>query len=119
MFSWMTWRTYIVIAIIVAILLFLAGSVDSVSNGLVGLVADFRNRAVGSGAFSAGLGDLILNLWRLAFDGNIFVCLIIGALWPLALLWIILIFIMAVIGLIIPNVQSGRCVIDGVPANCP
>jgi hypothetical protein len=112
MFTWLNTRSYIVIAVVVALLLYAMSLVPSIGASLNTLIFNFKLGAEASG-LGGGITDLIYEPMRLVFEGNLAACIMAGVLWPLSLLWIILAFLMMIISVLGPGVGAARGTIGG------
>lgn len=112
MFGYMSFRTYLVVAFFVAIVLFALGNLGGAGLALSNVVLNFKLGAEASG-LSAGITDLLYEPFRLALSGNIFVCAVVGFLWPLAVVWIILIFLMMILSVLGPGIGAAAGTIGG------
>lgn len=112
MFGWLNTRSYIVIAVVVALLLYGMSLLPSLGASLNTLIFNFKIGAEASG-LSGGVTNFIYEPMRLVFEGNLVACIMAGLLWPLALLWIILAFLMMIISVLGPGVGAARGTIGG------
>lgn len=100
MLSLLTGRTYIIIAVVVAGMLYLLSLIDP-----GGSIAGFFS-GVGAQASAAGLPSQMVNFvifpLEFAFSGEIAGVILGGLLWPLGLVWLLLLVLLVVAGFILP-----------------
>lgn len=110
MFAWINARNYIVIAICVALGFYVFGLLAG--QNLTQLFLNFKVQAEAAG-MSPTLTQLIFEPVRIALEANIIACIIVGAVWPLALLWLILMFLMFIYAVLVPGLGTAAGTIDG------
>lgn len=110
MFEWINTKNYIIIAICVAIGFYVFGLLAG--QGLTALFLSFKQQAEAAG-MGAGLTQLIYEPMRIALEGNIVACVLIGIVWPLALFWVLLVFLMAIYAVLVPGLGTAAGTIDG------
>jgi hypothetical protein len=95
------WRTYVLIALGVAGLIFFLGSVTPIADQyIIPSVVSMGNRAVSVG-MARPIADLIVQPVVAALDNGPIAALIAGILWPFIALWVlllVLLFFFSVIG---------------------
>jgi hypothetical protein len=110
MFHWLTWKLYVAIGIATAIGFFVIGR--AAGGPLYGIIVNFENNAI-RGGMSRGLTSLITEPIRIALEGNPIVCAVIGAIWPVALFWLLLLLFLLVASVLGPGLNQATGTIDG------
>ncbi len=110
MFEWINTRNYIVIAICVALGFYVFGLLAG--QNLTQLFLSFKLQAEAAG-MSPTLTQLIFEPVRIALEANIIVCVLVGVVWPLALLWLLLMFLMVIYAVLVPGLGTAAGTIDG------
>ena len=105
MFGTMSTRSYIIIAVVCVIVFLLLGLIAK--DGIATFVEQTRVDAIAAG-LAPFLADAIAVPVRLAFSGEILPAVIAGLLWPLVLLWVILLLVMLIFAFILPGVGAAR-----------
>lgn len=103
MLDWVTWKLYLVIGLVTGGLFFLGGRFAGPQ--LTDLVQQFEDNAIGAG-MSQGLTSLFAEPIRIALEGNVFVSIIVGMVWPLTYFVLLMYVLVVVYGIVVPGVQQ-------------
>ncbi len=112
MFAWLNTRTYIIIGVVTGLLLYGMSLLPGVGASLSNIVFGFKQGAEAAG-LGGGIPTLIYEPMRLVFTGNLAAIIITGILWPLGLVWIILMFLMMIISILGPGIGAAAGTIGG------
>lgn len=105
----MSLKTYLIIAVGVTATFYLLGLLAG--TGLISVVRQFQSAALGGG-MSPEIGRLVIDPITWALSGDIFAALVVGLLWPLALVWVLLFFLVAIFAFLGPGVGAARSTIS-------
>lgn len=100
MFGWLNWKTYLMIAVAVALALIAIGLIGG--TGGATFITTIRQQAYSAGMVP-WLADMIAIPLETALSGDILAAVIAGALWPVTLVWLILFFILMAYSILVPG----------------
>jgi hypothetical protein len=109
MLDWVTWKAYVGIAIATALIFFLAGRLAGPN--ITNIILQFESNAVNAG-MSRGFSSLFVEPIRISLEGNPIVCIVLGLVWPITLLWLGLFLIVVLYGIIVPGLQTAGTTIS-------
>jgi hypothetical protein len=110
-FGAMKWYVYLLISAGVFAFFLIFGLIAG--EGVISIISDMRNAAVGAGGLPAGIADLIVQPIVFALQGDIINAAIVGLLWPLTMVWLLLIVILLFFAYIIPGAGTARGTLSG------
>lgn len=103
------WKSYLAIGITTGLLFFLAGRFAGPQ--VTAIVKQFESAANGAG-MSSGLTSLFTEPIRIALEGNPFVCIIVGVIWPITFIVLLLFLLVVVYGIVVPGMQQAGTTIS-------
>ncbi|MCS6836864.1 MAG: hypothetical protein NZ750_12720 [Anaerolineae bacterium] len=96
-------RQYLVVALVTGSIFYVLGLLGG--PGLRSFILQFEAAAV-RGGVSQGLVDLITEPMIQALSGSILASAIAGLLWPVTLLWVVLLFVLIVFAILGPGLNT-------------
>ncbi|QPC82529.1 hypothetical protein G4Y79_23050 [Phototrophicus methaneseepsis] len=105
-FGTMKWYVYLLIAVGVFAFFLLFGILAG--DGVINLVSDMRTQAVSAGTLPVVVADVIVEPIIFALQGEIVNSAIVGLLWPLAVIWLLLLAILLIFAYVLPGLGIAR-----------
>lgn len=96
-------RQYLVVALVTGLIFYILGLLGGPA--LRGFILQFEDASV-RGGISQGLVDLITEPMIQALSSNILAAAIAGLLWPVTLLWVVLLFVLITFAILGPGLNT-------------
>ncbi len=109
MFEAVTWKVYLAVGLATGFIFFILGRLGG--KAMTDVILQFESNAVNAG-MSKGFSSLFVEPIRIALEGNPIICAILGAVWPITLLWLGLFLIVVLYGIIVPGLRTAGTTIS-------
>ncbi|GAB1421948.1 hypothetical protein MASR2M15_21500 [Anaerolineales bacterium] len=109
MLAWLTMKNYVLIAIVTGVIIFFIAHFfgDTIAN----FMNDIRNQAVSAGV-DYNLASIVVEPVLLLKTQPLIGALIIGAAWPLLLVWFLLIILLIILTFVVGGGNTVRDAVD-------